>query len=73
VGSRGRCTRGTSSQRGDRINLLSARPGRTKEDFEVKCERPRDPVALREDPECVRLYSHIWHSLGEEFRLAKEG
>jgi NitT/TauT family transport system ATP-binding protein len=56
----------------DRIILLSARPGRIKEDFEVKFARPRDPVALREDPEYVRLYSHIWHSLGEEFHLSKE-
>lgn len=54
-----------------RIILLSARPGRIKEDFEVPFERPRDAVSLRETPEFGRLYSHIWHSLGEEFRRTK--
>lgn len=54
-----------------RIILLSARPGRIKEDFEVPFARPRDPVSLRETPEFGRLYSHIWHSLGEEFRRTK--
>jgi NitT/TauT family transport system ATP-binding protein len=28
-------------------------------------------VALRESPEFARLFSHIWHSLGEEFRKTK--
>jgi NitT/TauT family transport system ATP-binding protein len=54
-----------------RIILLSARPGRLKEDFEVAFPRPRDAVSLRETAEFGRLYSHIWHSLGEEFRQTK--
>ena len=54
-----------------RIILLSARPGRLKEDFVVPFERPRDAVSLRETAEFSRLYSHIWHSLGEEFRRTK--
>jgi NitT/TauT family transport system ATP-binding protein len=54
-----------------RIILLSARPGRLKEDFEVPFPRPRDAVALRETAEFGRLYSHIWHSLGQEFRRTK--
>jgi NitT/TauT family transport system ATP-binding protein len=54
-----------------RIILLSARPGRLKEDFEVPFPRPRDPVALRETDEFGRLYSHIWQSLGQEFRRTK--
>jgi NitT/TauT family transport system ATP-binding protein len=54
-----------------RIILLSARPGRLKEDFDVAIPRPRDPVGLRETAEFGRLYSHIWHSLGEEFRRTK--
>jgi NitT/TauT family transport system ATP-binding protein len=51
-----------------RIILLSARPGRVKEDFAVTFPRPRDAVALRETAEFGRRYSHVWHSLGEEFR-----
>ena len=54
-----------------RIILLSARPGRLKEDFEVPFPRPRDAVSLRETDEFGRLYSHIWHSLGQEFRRTK--
>jgi NitT/TauT family transport system ATP-binding protein len=52
----------------DRIILLSARPGRIKDDFDVPFGRPRDAVALRETKEFAEAYSHIWHSLGEEFR-----
>ncbi len=54
-----------------RIILLSARPGRIKDDFDVAFPRPRDAVALRETAEYGRLYSRIWHSLGEEFRRSK--
>jgi len=54
-----------------RIILLSARPGRLKEDFAVPFPRPRDAVTLRETAEYGRLYTHIWHSLGEEFRRTK--
>ena len=56
-----------------RIILLSARPGRIKEDFAVPFARPRDAVSLRETPEFGQLYSHIWHALGEEFRRTKAG
>jgi NitT/TauT family transport system ATP-binding protein len=55
----------------DRIILLSARPGRIKDDFDVPFARPRDAVALRETPEFAEAYSHIWHSLGEEFRKGR--
>lgn len=55
----------------DRIVLLSARPGRIKEIFEVDFPRPRDPVKLRELPQYSRAFSQIWHSLGEEFRRGK--
>src|SRR4029079_10684282 len=54
-----------------RIILLSARPGRPQDDFAVNFSRPRDPVALRETAEFGRLYSHIWHSLGEELRRTR--
>jgi NitT/TauT family transport system ATP-binding protein len=54
-----------------RIILLSARPGRMKEDLAVTFPRPRDAVALRETPEFGRAYSHVWHALGEEFRRSR--
>ena len=52
----------------DRIVVLSARPGRVKEIFEVTLPRPRDAVSLRESPDFAAAFSRIWHSLGEEFR-----
>ena len=52
----------------DKIIVLSARPGRLKEIFDVPFARPRDAVTLRETPEFSALFSKIWHSLGEEFR-----
>jgi NitT/TauT family transport system ATP-binding protein len=55
----------------DRIILLSARPGRVKESFTVDFPRPRDAVSLRETPEFAAAFSHVWHSLGEEFRRGK--
>lgn len=51
----------------DRIIVLSARPGRIKEIFDVDFERPRDAVSLRETRQFSELFSRIWHSLGEEF------
>jgi NitT/TauT family transport system ATP-binding protein len=51
----------------DRIILFSARPGQIKEMFAVDLPRPRDAVTLRETPHYAELFSHIWHSLGEEF------
>lgn len=52
----------------DRIIVLSARPGALKEVFEVDFPRPRDAVSLRETQEYSKLFSEIWHCLGEEFR-----
>ena len=51
----------------DRIILLSARPGRIKDMFEVDFAQPRDAVKVRETPRYAELFQHIWHSLGEEF------
>jgi len=51
----------------DRIVVLSARPGRIKDIFEVPFARPRDAVTLRETAEYSELFSRVWHSLGEEF------
>ena len=55
----------------DRIILMSARPGRVKQDFKVDFPRPRNAVTLRETREYAELFSKIWHSLGEEFAKSR--
>jgi NitT/TauT family transport system ATP-binding protein len=51
--------------------VLSARPGGLKEDSRGPGARPPDAVSLREQPDYAAAFSHIWHSLGEEFRRGK--
>jgi NitT/TauT family transport system ATP-binding protein len=51
----------------DRVILMSARPGRIKDDFKIGFPRPRDAVALRETPLYAQQFQRIWHSLGQEF------
>lgn len=55
----------------DRIILLSARPGRIKEDFAVTFPRPRNAIKLRETAAYGEMFVRVWHSLGEEFAATK--
>lgn len=48
---------------GDRVAIMSARPGRIKEILDVPFERPRDVDAMRADPRFAELRTHIWHQL----------
>jgi len=48
---------------GDRIAVMSARPGRIKELLDVPFGHPRDGNALRADPRFAELRTHIWHEL----------
>jgi len=48
---------------GDRIAVMSARPGRIKEVLDVPLARPRDGNALRADPRFAELRAHIWNEL----------
>ena len=48
---------------GDRIAVMSARPGRVKEMIELPFGRPRDTNALRADPRFAELRAHIWNEL----------
>lgn len=54
-----------------KVVVLSARPGRIKEVFDVPFARPRNAITLRETPEYSALFSRIWHSLGEEFQRTR--
>ncbi|MCG7426126.1 ABC transporter ATP-binding protein [Helcobacillus sp. ACRRO] len=55
----------------DRILVMSARPGRVKEDLAVPFERPRRHDIER-SPEYTEMRSHIWESLRDD-ALAAEG
>jgi NitT/TauT family transport system ATP-binding protein len=48
---------------GDRIAVMSARPGRIKEMLDLPFGRPRDTEAIRADPRFAELRAHIWHQL----------
>jgi NitT/TauT family transport system ATP-binding protein len=48
---------------GDRVAVMSARPGRIKEMIEMPFGRPRDVEAMRADPRFAELRAHIWRQL----------
>jgi NitT/TauT family transport system ATP-binding protein len=48
---------------GDRIAVMSARPGRIKEIIDMPFSWPRDVDAIRGDPRFAELRTHIWHQL----------
>jgi NitT/TauT family transport system ATP-binding protein len=48
---------------GDRVAVMSARPGRIKELIEMPFGRPRDVDAVRLDHRFAELRQHIWHQL----------
>ncbi len=48
---------------GDRIAVMSARPGRIKEVLDLPFGRPRDVDAVRADPRFAEIRTHIWRQL----------
>jgi NitT/TauT family transport system ATP-binding protein len=48
---------------GDRIAIMSARPGRIKETINVPFARPRNVDDVRANPRFAELRAHIWHQL----------
>jgi NitT/TauT family transport system ATP-binding protein len=55
---------------GDRIVVLSARPGRVRETVDVPFGRPREMDAVRADPRFAELREHIWAGLRPEAAAA---
>jgi NitT/TauT family transport system ATP-binding protein len=49
----------------DRVAVMSARPGRLKEVFEVAFERPRS-LRLKRDPKFLQIEDAIWQLIEEE-------
>jgi NitT/TauT family transport system ATP-binding protein len=48
---------------GDRIAVMSTRPGRIKEVLDMPFGWPRDSDTVRSDPRFAELRLHIWHQL----------
>ncbi len=51
---------------GDRVALMSGRPGTIKEVLTVDIPRPRDPEAVRRSSRYPVLHQHIWNQLRAE-------
>ena len=51
---------------GDRVIVLTGRPGRTKDMIDVPFERPRDFESVHADARFAELLSHIWAQLDQE-------
>ncbi len=51
---------------GDRVILMSARPGRIVRDDKVEISRPRDVFFIQSDPQFRRLYDEIWQDLAAQ-------
>jgi NitT/TauT family transport system ATP-binding protein len=51
---------------GDRVLVMSARPGQIKAEFPVDLDRPRSIVALKSDPHFLGLVGQLWELLRDE-------
>ncbi len=52
----------------DRVVVMSARPGRVREEVPVDIPRPRDIFTVQTLPEFRAIYDRIWAHLGEEMK-----
>ena len=60
---------------GDRIAVMSARPGRVKEVLSLPFGWPRSADTVRSDPRFAEIRLHIWHQLhsaNRNLRAARE-
>jgi ABC-type nitrate/sulfonate/bicarbonate transport system ATPase subunit len=58
---------------GDRIVLMTPRPGRIREILSVGIPRPRDISQVRADTQAVRLRAYIWDRLKQDAEQSTKG
>ncbi len=58
---------------GDRLLVVSARPGRVKTNISIDLPRPRSERSLRSSQEYVSLREQVWSELFDEVQLGTEG
>lgn len=51
---------------GDRVLVMTSRPGEIKAEFPIDLERPRSILALKSDPRFHRLVAELWELLRDE-------
>lgn len=56
---------------GDRVLVMSARPGRIKSDRLIDLPRPRDTFNIRFKPEFGRLFEQLWETLADDVRAGE--
>jgi NitT/TauT family transport system ATP-binding protein len=56
---------------GDRVYVMSARPGRLLRELPVPFTRPRDAAGLRSDPRFSALFAEVWEVLRAEVDRAR--
>lgn len=56
---------------GDRVLVMTARPGRVKAVLDIDLPRPRDLTVIRSQPRFLDLFHTIWFSLREEVIKAR--
>jgi NitT/TauT family transport system ATP-binding protein len=56
---------------GDRVIVMTAHPGRIKDEVTIDLPRPRDPMGIRTDAHYMQITQDIWHLLRNEVITAK--
>lgn len=57
---------------GDRVLIMSARPGCLLRTITVPFARPRDAISLRADPRFSAMFAEVWDVLRDEVERARE-